>query len=60
MEKLAKWEGEHDARFLIQKCREDGSQEGSKYLFFDYDSAGSWQYREYANDSKGVCLLPDT
>lgn len=57
-EELARWENEHDARFLIQKCREDGSQEGSKYLFFDYGADGSWQYREYANDPKGVCLLP--
>jgi len=58
-EELEKWEAVHDARFLIQKCREDGSQEGSKYLFFDYGTNGSWQYREYENDPKGVCLLPD-
>jgi len=56
---LAKWAVEHDARFLIQKCREDGSQEGSKYLFFDYGPDGSWQYREYYSDSGKICLLPE-
>lgn len=45
MEKLAELQVEHDARLLIQKCREDGSQEGSKYLFFDYGPDGSWQYQ---------------
>ena len=58
-EKLAELQTDHDARFLIQKCREDGSQEGSKYLFFDYGPDGSWQYREYYADPCGVCLLPD-
>jgi twinkle protein len=58
-DEVERWENEHDARFLIQKCREDGSQEGSKYLFFDYGPDGSWQYREYQNEPCGVCLLPD-
>jgi len=56
---LAELEKEHDGRFLIQKCREDGSQEGSKYLFFDYGAEGSWQYRESYAEPNGVCLLPD-
>jgi len=75
-DEIERWENEHDARFLIQKCREDGSQEGSKYLFFDYGPDGSWQYREYQNEPYGpdgswqyreyqnepcgVCLLPET
>lgn len=49
---------EHDARFIIAKCREDGSQEGSKYLYFDYGPDGSWQYREYYEDERNVMLLP--
>ena len=56
---LTALQAEHDARFLIQKCREDGSQEGSKYLFFDYGPEGSWQYREYCEQPKGECMLPD-
>jgi twinkle protein len=59
-DEIERWENEHDARFLIQKCREDGSQEGSKYLFFDYGLDGSWQYREYQNEPCRVCLLPET
>jgi twinkle protein len=57
-EMIADLRGQHDARFLIQKCREDGSQEGSKYLFFDYGPEGSWQYREWFDDPKGQCLIP--
>lgn len=56
---IAELQVQHDARFLIQKCREDGSQEGSKYLFFDYGAEGSWQYREYYDEPKAVCLIPE-
>jgi twinkle protein len=42
--------GRQDSRFLIQKCREDGTHEGAKALFFDFGDGGSWQYREAQND----------
>jgi len=58
-EEIDKLEKTYDTLVLIQKCREDGFQ-GGKRLFFDNERGkGSWQFREYYNDPRGVCLLPD-